>query len=48
MNIPYHLQELEKKYKDILKHLTEQLEESKTDFSRTYFSDLIKEYKKWN
>ena len=49
MNIPYHLKELEKQYKEnILQYLTDQLEISKTDFSRNYFSDLIREHKRWN
>ncbi len=49
MNIPYHLKELEKQYKEnILQYLTDQLDNSVTTFSKQYFSDLIKEYKKWN
>lgn len=49
MNIPYHLKELEKQYKEnILQYLTDQLDNSKTDFSINYFSDLIREYKRWN
>ena len=49
MNIPYHLKELEKQYKEnILQYLTDQLENSKTDFSKQYFSDLIREHKRWN
>ena len=49
MNIPYHLKELQKQYKEnILQYLKDQLDNSKTDFSINYFSDLIREYKRWN